>query len=124
MAEYVEMARLVLAAMGGTPEASLRGSARPEKPSEPAAAALSLKGHAVELWCDHAGGRVFVVADEEDAQETIQRFGAQRGEIWIPCEIELVARIEDQTIRDEVAGFKRQMDGRLSPEWKTGGRRL
>jgi hypothetical protein len=75
---------------------------------------LPLKGHAIELWCDHAGGRVFIVADEADAREVIRRFGARRGEVWIPAEIELVGRIEDQAIRDEVADFKRQIDGRLS----------
>jgi hypothetical protein len=77
--------------------------------------ALSLKGHAIEVWCDHAGGRVFIVADEADALEAMMRFGAHRGEIWIPAEIELVGRIEDQAIRDEVADFKRQIDGWLSP---------
>ena len=63
---------------------------------------------------DHAGGRVFIVADQEDAQEAIRRFGTRRGEVWTPAEIELVGRIEDQSIRDEVANFKRQLDGCLS----------
>jgi hypothetical protein len=43
------------------------------------------------------------VADEEDAQEAIRRFGTRRGEVWIPDEIELVASFKDQDIRDEVA---------------------
>ena len=72
----------------------------------------SLKGQAVELWRE--GHRYFVVADEADAQETMRRFGARRGGIWIPAELELVASIKDQAIRDDVAGFKRQLDGRLS----------
>jgi hypothetical protein len=66
------------------------------------------------LWCHSAGGRVFVVADEEDAQETIRRFGVRRGEIWTPGETELLARIEDQAIRDEVAGFKPQIGACIS----------
>jgi hypothetical protein len=61
---------------------------------------LPLKGHAIELWCDHAGGRVFIVADEADAQEASRRFGTRRGEVWIPAEIELVARFKHQDIRD------------------------
>jgi hypothetical protein len=73
-----------------------------------------LKGQAVELWRD--GNRFWVVADEEDAQETIRRFGARRGEIWTPGEIEFVARIPDQAIRGEIEALKRQLDGRLSPD--------
>jgi hypothetical protein len=54
------------------------------------------------------------VADEEDAQEAIRRFGTHRGAVWIPAEIELVGRFKDQSIRDEVANLKRQMNGNLS----------
>jgi hypothetical protein len=56
---------------------------------ESGVAALPLKGHAIELWWDHAGERVFIVADEEDAQEAIRRFGAHRGEFWIPVKLSL-----------------------------------
>jgi hypothetical protein len=66
----------------------------------------TLKGHAVELWCDRTGGRVFIVADEEDAREAMSRFSARRGEVWTPGEIELVSQIEDQAIRDEIAAFE------------------
>ena len=54
------------------------------------------------------------VADEGDAQEAIRRFGGRRGEVRTPDEIELVARFKDQAIRDEVANFKRGIDGSLS----------
>jgi hypothetical protein len=87
--------------------------AAPEIVPDDGQPALPLKGHAVELWRD--GSRFFLVADEEDAQEAIKRFGTHRGEIWIPTEIELVGRIEDQITRDEIADFKRQIGGRLSP---------
>jgi hypothetical protein len=80
--------------------------------------APSLKGQAVELWRE--GHRYFVVADEEDAQETMRRLGARRGEVWTGAEIELVARVQDQAIRDEVAEFKRRLDGCLSPEAMEG----
>ena len=54
------------------------------------------------------------VADEEDAQEAMRRFGVRRGEVWIPGEIELVARFRHQDIRDEAANFKRGIDDSLS----------
>ena len=132
MANYLEVARGVMAALTA-----------PEQPSGPAKAGASdlagayeqqtgmassselvaeskeadptaprLKGHAVELWRD--GSRFFVVADEEDAQEAVRRFGAHRGEVWTPGEIELVARIGDRHLRDEVTAFKRSMNGCLS----------
>jgi hypothetical protein len=98
--------------MPGSDDAAIPAAA-PEIVPDEGQAALPLKGHAVELWRD--GSRFFLVADEEDAQEAIRRFGVRRGEVWIPSEIELVGRIEDQAIRDEVADFKRQLGGRLSP---------
>ena len=101
-----------------------KGPDKSPRSPEPDASALILKGHAVELWCDHAGGRIFVVADDEDAQEAIRRFGTQRGEVWTPGEIELVAYLQDQAIRDEVARFKRQMDGGLRPEFPSPNCRL
>jgi hypothetical protein len=83
-------------------------------PVEASSPELSLKGRAVELWRD--GHRFFIVADEEDVQEAMRRFSARRGEVWTPAEIELVGRIVDQHVRDEIAGFKRQFDGSLSPD--------
>jgi hypothetical protein len=76
----------------------------------------TLKGQAVEVWYEPAGGRVLIVADEGDAQDAMQRFGARRGEIWTAVEIELVGRFADPAIRDEVMVFKRQIDGCLSPD--------
>jgi hypothetical protein len=152
MANYVEMARQFLVDMAqGSPTAShdtvvatpstilvqtakvapvepdcqsvtSADRAEPDAGPPPEELALSLKSHAIELWCDHAGGRVFIVADEADAQEAMRRFDARRGEVWLPGEIELVGRIEDQAIRDEVADFKRQMNGRFSRD--TAGARL
>jgi hypothetical protein len=77
-------------------------------------ASLKLKGQAVELWRD--GRRFFLLADDEDALEAMRRFGAHRGEVWTSGELELVASIPDQTTRDEVESFKRQMDGCLMPD--------
>jgi hypothetical protein len=107
MADYVEKALAVLA--------ELRGGLEP-MPSEPDAATPTLKGNAIELWCERAGGRVWIVTDERDAQETIRRFGAGRGEVWTASEIEIVARIHDRAICDEIAMFKRRFDGRVAPD--------
>ena len=67
----------------------------------------------MELWRD--GRRFFLVADEQDAKEAMQRFGAHRGEVWTGAELELVASIPDQAMRDELESFKRQLGGCLSP---------
>lgn len=55
------------------------------------------------------------MADEEDALEAIKRFGARRGEVWTRGELELVARLRDQAIRDEIEALKRKTDGSLCP---------
>lgn len=77
-----------------------------------------LKGRAVELWRD--GRRLFVVADEHDAQLVMRRLSASPGEVWTGGELELVAKITDQAIRDEVAAWKRATDGRVREFWPKG----
>jgi hypothetical protein len=122
MADYLKIARaaLELATKAAEARPEIAPSAESPKieaspdPAEAPSPEPSLKGQAVELWRD--GSRFFIVADEQDAQETIRRFGARRGEVWIPAEIELVARFKDQSARDEIAAFKRQMDGVLRPD--------
>jgi len=81
--------------------------------------APSLKGRAVELW--RAGDRLFVVSDEADARIAMERFAASRGEIWTRAEVEVVATIREQSARDEVAAFKRQLNGSLSVDKGTRG---
>lgn len=109
--QYVD--ELTEKALGSGPSAQLADAPEPLE--------VVLNGRAVELWCDHAGGLVFIVADEEDAREVVRRFGARRGEVWTPSEIELVARIEDQAIREELAGFKRTLNGSICPEAASEG---
>ena len=121
MGIYLNMAKEVLASRAAQTQESEAGSvlaeaAETEMQSDSAELPpieQSLKGRAVELWRD--GNRFFLVADEEDAQEAMGRFSAGRGEVWTPGEIELVTRIGDQAIRDEMAAFKRKLDGALSP---------
>lgn len=84
--------------------------------SDPAAVKEALKGRlkgtSVELWHDRMG-RLWIVADEADA-EAMTRRGVRRGEVWTAAEIEMVARIEDQPTRDEIAAFKRCLSGAVS----------
>jgi hypothetical protein len=75
-----------------------------------------LKRHVVELWCDTVGGRVWIVADEEDARRAMKRMSVDRAEIWTVQEIELIARINDPALRLQVAQFKRQLGGSFKPE--------
>jgi len=82
--------------------------------------ALRLKGHAVELW--RTGERYFIVADEDDANLATSCLGENVGEVWTDREIEIVARIEDQALREEVQRFKRKLNGRVRQIEKADGR--
>ena len=57
---------------------------------------------------------MFIVADEQDAQEAVKRLRASRGEIWTPNEIEFVARIADKAYVMEIAAFKRRLGGTVA----------
>jgi hypothetical protein len=46
----------------------------------------------------------------------MKRLGANRGEVWTSGEIELVARFEEQSIRDEIEALKRATDGALTTD--------
>lgn len=83
-----------------------------EQPSQPDLRTFRLKDHAVELWRN--GERYFIVADDEDAGLAISRWKASVGEVWTAQEIEIVARIEDQALRDEIQRFKRELNGRVT----------
>jgi hypothetical protein len=67
---------------------------------------------AVELW--RAGDRFFVVANEIDAATLVNKGIGTRGETWTPSELEMVARISDQGLRDEVERWKRVINGRIT----------
>ena len=71
-------------------------------------------GRAIEVWADAAGGRVWIVTDEEDARAVVARRLGHRGETWTAAEIELVARITDPAIQTEVARWKRTLAGAIS----------
>lgn len=69
-----------------------------------------LRGHALELWRDMAGGCVFIVADEADALRLKER----RGQVLTVEELQLVVRIKDPPTVAEVLRWKRGFDGVLS----------
>jgi hypothetical protein len=81
---------------------------------------FTLKGHAVELWCDGVG-RLFIVADEEDAELAMQRYQATRGEVWTGPEIEIVARVADPETRREITSFKRTLSGTVASACRNTG---
>ena len=67
-----------------------------------------LRGVAVELWSD-AAGRLFIVADEDDAR----RLGEPRGIVYTATELRRVIQIGDPAIVLEIHEWKRTFDGRL-----------
>jgi hypothetical protein len=67
-----------------------------------------LRSIAVELWSD-AAGRLFIVADEDDAR----RLGEPRGTVYTAAEMRLVVQIGDPAIVLEIHEWKRAFDGRL-----------
>jgi len=67
-----------------------------------------MKGRAIELWSD-AEGRLFIVADEEDAR----RLGEPRGTAYTAAEVRRVVQIAEPAIVLEVHEWKRTFNGRL-----------
>jgi hypothetical protein len=67
-----------------------------------------LRGLVIELWSD-AAGRLFIVADEEDAR----RLGEPRGTAYTAPEVRRVDQIADPAIVLEIHAWKRAFDGRL-----------
>lgn len=84
----------------------------PAKPTE--LAPFNLCGHAVEF--ERNGARHFLVADEADAQRLIQLAQLPRGEIWTVAEVDLMAAVQDQAARDEIAQWKRTFNAILRPD--------
>jgi hypothetical protein len=67
-----------------------------------------LRGLAIELWSDAAGG-LFIVADEDDAR----RLGEPRGTVYTAAEMQPVVQITDPAIVLEIHEWKRTFNGRL-----------
>jgi hypothetical protein len=84
------------------------GQTQPTAQRESASLESVLKGLAVELWSDDAG-RLFVVADEDDAR----RLGEPRGNVYTAAEVRRVVQIDDPDIVLEIHEWKRTFDGRV-----------
>lgn len=67
-----------------------------------------LKGLAVELWSDSAG-RLFIVADEEDAR----RLGDPRGTVYTAAEVRRVIQVQDPVVALEIHEWKRKFNASL-----------
>ena len=83
-------------------------SSQPPEASKPLE--IVLKGRAVELWST-VDGRLFLVADEDDARRTIARFGARRGEVYTAAEARRIIAVNDPEAVAEIREWKRQFDG-------------
>jgi len=70
----------------------------------------AIRGKAIELWSDAAGGRLFIVADEKD----VALLNERRGEVLTVDELRLVVKITDPEAAAEVLRWKRRFDGSLS----------
>ena len=69
-----------------------------------------LKDRAIELWSDSAG-RLFLVADEADARQAMERLGARRGEIYTAAEARRIVAVKDPEVVAEIHDWKQRFDG-------------
>jgi len=67
-----------------------------------------LRGLTIELWSD-AAGRLFIVADEDDAR----RLGEPRGDVYTASEMRRVIQIGDPAVVLEIHEWKREFNGRV-----------
>jgi hypothetical protein len=77
-----------------------------------------LKGSAIELWST-TSGRLFLVADDVDAVQAIERFGARRGEIYTASEARRIIALNDPAVVAEIHDWKRRFDGEIH-DFRTG----
>jgi hypothetical protein len=110
MSDYLAIARRALEGRGQPPP-SATGTTRPSTSTVPGG--FVLKSHAVELWTDGMG-RTYLVADEDDRRRLIQQLGAGQGETVTVSELELIARITDPAIRQQVMKWKRSINAKVS----------
>ena len=76
---------------------------------EPETLEAVLRGLAVELWSD-ASGRLFLVADEQDARLLTEGQHVPRGSIYTAAEARCIATIRDPDVVHEVASWKAAFD--------------
>ena len=78
---------------------------QPTAQRESGSVELVLQGLAIELWSD-AGGRFFIVADEDDAR----RLGEPRGTVYTTAEMRRVVQIGDPATVLEIHEWKRRFN--------------
>ncbi len=121
MADYLDIARRTLRdlrAKGLYPPPKPASTPEPARaPDTEAALSLVRRGKAVCLASDLLGERIWIVADQEDADVL------QSQEPVAPCydlaEVEILAALRDPEIVREVHQFKQAFPGRFS---RSGGR--
>jgi len=85
-----------------------RALEQPKEPRQPEPLEDVLKGLAIELWSD-AAGRLFIVADEDDARH----LGEPRGTVYTTAEMRRVVQIGDPATVLEIHEWKRRFNGRV-----------
>jgi hypothetical protein len=85
-----------------------RALERPKEPRLPEPLEDVLKGLAIELWSDAAGG-LFIVADEDDAR----RLREPRGTVYTAAEMRRVVQIGDPATVLEIHEWKRKFNRRV-----------
>ena len=79
---------------------------RPKELRQVSALEDVLKGSAIELWSD-AAGRLFLVADDDDAR----LLGELRGAVYTGAELRRIVQIRDPAIVLEIHKWKRAFNG-------------
>lgn len=69
-----------------------------------------LQDRAIELWST-SSGRLFLVADEEDARLAMERCRSRRGEIYTAAEMRMIIAVDDPASVAEIHDWKRRFDG-------------
>ena len=92
-----------------------RFAAKPDQP-EPQPLESTLKGLAVELWSD-ASGRLFLVADQEDAKLLKE----PRGTVYTAAEVRRIIAIGDPAVVAEVHTWKKKFHATVSEFCKDAG---
>ena len=85
-----------------------RALERPREPRQHEPLKDVLKGLAIELWSDDAGG-LFIVADEDDAR----RLDEPRGTVYTAAEMRRVVQIGDPATVLEIHEWKRRFNARV-----------
>ena len=106
--DYLKIARRVMPEQWAKPVC-------PVDPDQGETLESVLKGTAISLCCDLVKETLWLIADEEDAEQLMKQ-GEKRGAIYTADEIRVVVAIDDPAIVAEVHHFKQTFDTRLSRE--------